>query len=146
MATYRKKPRQVEAVQLLRARTMSDQLFSEEPAWLKTALVNHEIVTYIPDTHEGFRARINTLEGTMVAQPDDYIIRGVQGELYPCKPDIFEATYDLDEAYQPPTIVRPLDFDPDEVDLTPGHVQRMTDAEQPELIEQSTGSKVQSSE
>ncbi|MFP8960023.1 hypothetical protein ACLIYP_05540 [Streptomyces nanhaiensis] len=37
---------------------------------------------------------INTLEGTMSASPGDYVIRGVQGEIYPCKPDIFEATYE----------------------------------------------------
>ena len=37
---------------------------------------------------------IPTLEGTMTAQPGDWIIRGVQGEIYPCKPDIFEATYE----------------------------------------------------
>lgn len=37
---------------------------------------------------------IETLEGTMAAQPGDWIIRGVQGEFYPCKPDIFAATYD----------------------------------------------------
>jgi len=37
---------------------------------------------------------IQTLEGVMSAQPGDWIIRGVQGELYPCKPDIFEATYE----------------------------------------------------
>jgi hypothetical protein len=34
-----------------------------------------------------------TLEGEMVALPGDWIIRGVQGEFYPCKPDIFKATY-----------------------------------------------------
>lgn len=38
---------------------------------------------------------IPTLEGTMAAQPGDWIIRGVQGEFYPCKPDIFDATYEL---------------------------------------------------
>jgi len=37
---------------------------------------------------------IETLEGTMVALPGDWIIRGVKGEMYPCKPDIFEATYE----------------------------------------------------
>lgn len=37
---------------------------------------------------------IPTLEGTMEADPGDWIIRGVQGEFYPCKPDIFEATYE----------------------------------------------------
>lgn len=38
---------------------------------------------------------IPTLEGTMTAQVGDWIIRGVKGEFYPCKPDIFEATYQL---------------------------------------------------
>ncbi len=37
---------------------------------------------------------IDTLEGTMVADVDDWIIKGVAGEFYPCKPDIFEATYE----------------------------------------------------
>lgn len=37
---------------------------------------------------------IATLEGTMEAVVGDYVIQGVQGEFYPCKPDIFEATYD----------------------------------------------------
>ncbi|XTQ92566.1 hypothetical protein ACQR5W_11640 [Xanthomonas sacchari] len=37
---------------------------------------------------------IDTLEGTMDAAPGDWVIRGVQGEFYPCKPDIFAATYD----------------------------------------------------
>ncbi len=37
---------------------------------------------------------IHTLEGTMKATPGDYIIRGVEGEVYPCKPSIFEKTYD----------------------------------------------------
>lgn len=37
---------------------------------------------------------IHTLEGRMEARPGDYIIKGVQGEFYPCKPDIFEATYE----------------------------------------------------
>jgi hypothetical protein len=36
---------------------------------------------------------IHTLEGDMTAQPGDYIITGVNGEQYPCKPDIFEKTY-----------------------------------------------------
>jgi len=37
---------------------------------------------------------IKTLEGVMHANPGDWVIRGVKGELYPCKPDIFEATYE----------------------------------------------------
>lgn len=38
--------------------------------------------------------RIPTLEGTMLATENDWVIRGVNGELYPCKPDIFEKTYE----------------------------------------------------
>lgn len=41
---------------------------------------------------------IDTLDGTMRASAGDYIIRGVQGEFYPCKPAIFEATYDITNA------------------------------------------------
>jgi hypothetical protein len=37
---------------------------------------------------------VDTLEGTMKANIGDYIIKGVQGEFYPCKPDIFESTYE----------------------------------------------------
>ena len=40
---------------------------------------------------------IETLEGTMKATFEDWIIKGVKGELYPCKPDIFEATYEVVE-------------------------------------------------
>lgn len=41
--------------------------------------------------------KIKTLEGDMTASVGDYIIKGVQGEYYPCKPDIFEQTYELAE-------------------------------------------------
>jgi hypothetical protein len=40
---------------------------------------------------------IETLEGTMTAIPGNYIIKGVNGEFYPCKPDIFDKTYELVE-------------------------------------------------
>jgi len=43
----------------------------------------------------GDNCTINTLEGNMVASPLDWIIKGVNGEFYPCKPDIFEKTYEL---------------------------------------------------
>lgn len=46
---------------------------------------------------EGFEPHVMsilTLEGVMYANDGDYIIKGVQGEFYPCKPDIFEATYE----------------------------------------------------
>lgn len=45
------------------------------------------------------KAYIPTLEGDMAANPGDWIIKGVKGEFYPCKPDIFEATYEkVDDA------------------------------------------------
>ena len=43
---------------------------------------------------EGTYLSVYTLEGRMLASPGDWIIRGVQGEFYPCKPDIFAATYE----------------------------------------------------
>jgi len=46
--------------------------------------------------------KIPTLEGVMIASKGDYVIRGVKGEYYPCKPDIFEMTYEQDE----PTIIQ----------------------------------------
>lgn len=48
-------------------------------------------------SQKGEVLQIFTLEGVMTAQPGDYIIKGVKGEFYPCKPDIFHATYE--EAY-----------------------------------------------
>lgn len=38
---------------------------------------------------------IDTLEGTMRCEPGDWLIRGVKGEFYPCKPDVFDATYEV---------------------------------------------------
>lgn len=43
----------------------------------------------------GFGIRIETLEGTTLARQGDWVIKGVQGEFYPCKPGIFNATYDI---------------------------------------------------
>lgn len=91
---WRKIPVEIEAVEILDARTQHDQMFSDKPGWLMTALVNNDVVMYKPDSTESFAVRIKTLEGTMTGQPGDFIIQGVQGELYPCKPDIFAATYE----------------------------------------------------
>lgn len=44
--------------------------------------------------HVGHTLEIPTLEGTMSASCGDYIIKGIKGECYPCKPDIFEMTYE----------------------------------------------------
>ena len=54
------------------------------PSWL--FMSNYEL--------QGDSLLIKTPEGTMRADPGDWIIRGVKGEIYPCKPDIFEATYE----------------------------------------------------
>lgn len=48
---------------------------------------------YLDDTYDG-QLKIETLEGIMLANKGDYIIKGVSGEFYPCKPDIFEKTYE----------------------------------------------------
>lgn len=61
-----------------------------------------EIQTFLHHGHphaaagwvKGSYVEIGTLEGLMVASPGDWIIKGIKGEFYPCKPDIFEATYD----------------------------------------------------
>lgn len=47
-----------------------------------------------PVTEPDWKLAINTLEGTMTAEVGDYIIKGVKGEFYPCKPDIFKLTYE----------------------------------------------------
>ena len=47
------------------------------------------------DTGERIGLIIPTLEGNMLAVENDYIIKGVNGEFYPCKPDIFEKTYEI---------------------------------------------------
>lgn len=64
-------------------------------------MVRAELVTDSPCGRDnGFptgRYLIDTLEGPHVVSPGDYIIRGVKGEYYPCKPDIFEMTYDSAE-------------------------------------------------
>lgn len=77
---FRKKPVVVEAIEY-RA--------GEERYELAGAVIDG-VIRY---TEEGTML-IKTLEGVMEAQPGDWIIRGVKGELYPCKPDIFVQTYE----------------------------------------------------
>lgn len=60
------------------------------PEWAQKAYEDGTI--FFKDQGEMY---IKTLEGDHHASVDDYIIRGVNGELYPCKPDIFEKTYDI---------------------------------------------------
>ena len=78
---YRKKPIVVEAFRL------GTQPI---PDWCMKKVVSGEIHIYgFPD-----KADIKTLEGTITANFGDFIIKGVNGEIYPCKPDIFEKTYE----------------------------------------------------
>jgi len=61
----------------------------EQPPRVSAAIQNGEFRW----TENG--AVIATLEGDHIANPDDWIIQGVNGELYPCKPDIFDKTYEV---------------------------------------------------
>lgn len=87
MSTYRKRPVVVEAVQVRPLGNLAGEP-SEAMAFIKAGGKGctwdaDKRVLYVP-----------TLEGRMEAAIGDFIIRGVQGEFYPCKPDIFAATYE----------------------------------------------------
>ena len=84
MPQFRKKPVVIEAVQWLNRKIICPP----GPAWFVEAEERNEIQL------AGDVLYIKTLEGEMRADIGDWIIRGVRGELYPCKPDIFEATYE----------------------------------------------------
>lgn len=86
MAKYRKKPVVIEAVQ------WKGDNFNEIKQMLKNADENRVIMPH--HNEDGYSLLIVTLEGEMRANKGDYIIKGVKGEFYPCKPDIFEATYE----------------------------------------------------
>lgn len=86
---YRKKPIVVEAIQFINDE--ADTLIA-----IGNFITNQDLrVSY----HNPDRPviKIETLEGVMEASLGDYIIKGVSGEFYPCKPDIFKMTYDLVE-------------------------------------------------
>lgn len=86
---YRKKPVVVEAFQMTPERRKN---MSEWPEWLKEAWE----VTIGPDVLDSSNQKLSctTLEGVMRINWGDFIIRGVHGEIYPCKPDIFNKTYE----------------------------------------------------
>jgi hypothetical protein len=99
MPKYRKKPVVIEAVQL-RWGNWNDVCELADVGELKGGKPQG---CYIGDdgealpegwTSDTLGLHIPTLEGLMLARQGDWIIRGVQGEIYPCKPDIFEATYE----------------------------------------------------
>lgn len=90
MAKYRKKPVVIEAFQL-----GIDCI----PDWFMNKVSNKDVIlhgkscgfNHVDDTN----ADIKTIEGVMHADYKDFVIQGINGELYPCKPDIFEKTYEL---------------------------------------------------
>lgn len=79
-----KKPVVIEAIRYMREQNIMavQEFFGHE---------NGHIFIYEPNTNEYY---IRTLEGDMLVSHGDWIIRGIKGEFYPCKPDIFDATYE----------------------------------------------------
>ena len=84
IATYVKKPVKIEACQWTGDNVEEIKKF-----------VN-PIAEYLEDVQV---ILIHTLEGDMTAEINDYIIKGIKGEFYPCKPDIFEETYNIVENF-----------------------------------------------
>ena len=82
---YRKKPVVIDAFQ------WKNQNYEEWPDWAKKSDATVTVNVYD-------ELYIETLEGRMKASKGDWIIRGVNGEIYPCKPDIFHKTYELAES------------------------------------------------
>lgn len=80
---YRKRPVEIEAAHFTGLN--ADQVLD----WMATHGASVVVTNRAHDT-----IYIDTLEGTMRADAGDWIIRGVQGEFYPCKPDIFDQTYE----------------------------------------------------
>ena len=89
MMKFRKKPVVIEAVQFKGFDKKGQVSLSERPEWLVNQFGETILFFDKPNT-----LTVKTLEGSMVANINDYIIKGIQGEFYPCKPDIFEATYE----------------------------------------------------
>ena len=85
MAKYRKKPAVIEAMPYYPSGPMYD---------LVRNFAGIEENEESPFERQGDVLLIHTREGVMMAQAGDWIIKGIKGEFYPCKPDIFEATYE----------------------------------------------------
>ena len=86
MAKYRKKPVVIEAIEF-------DET-AEKIIEVKNFMNDHDVVVSFNNSARIGQLKINTLEGVMKANPGDYIIKGINGEFYPCKPDIFHKTYE----------------------------------------------------
>jgi hypothetical protein len=89
MPLYRSKPKIVQAVQL------EPHKAAEIANWCGGEVVE-EIDALDPDKRF-VGINIPTLEGVMRASQGDYVIKSVKGEFYPCKPDIFEASFELND-------------------------------------------------
>lgn len=91
---YRSKIVEIEAVQF---NPKNREYFSNMPDWLEKAYDVEGIggVDNIGRDVDSTVLQIRTLEGTMTAQQGDWIIRGTEGELYPCKSSVFERKYEL---------------------------------------------------
>lgn len=87
---FRKKPVVIEAVQI------EKRMDQTSPQWWAEAIQENRVILHGMGkwSSELPMVEIETLEGTMTGVQGDWIIRGVQGKLYPCKPDIFAATYE----------------------------------------------------
>lgn len=86
MPQFRKKPIVIDAYKLTKANVDDLSLWCGGRAIVEIDALNDEL--------EYVGINIPTLEGVMRASEGDYIIKGVKGEFYPCKPDIFNATYE----------------------------------------------------
>lgn len=88
---FRKKPVVVYAIKFETNNESDDKNMNEIVKWVNQGKMENDI---LHAWHNGTNIFIRTLEGNMIAQCGDWIIRGVSGEFYPCKPDIFEKTYE----------------------------------------------------
>ena len=88
MWKFRKKPVEVEAVPVRELLSVDQD--RRVPSWAIDAINSGTLAL----RGEKSEVKVITMEGNMVGSVDDWIIRGVKGELYPCKPDIFTATYE----------------------------------------------------
>lgn len=97
IGTYRKKPVVIEAVQWTGSNPCEIQEFAGSAAKItKYALAIDDAGVFVGFVERSrLELSIQTLEGEMKAAIGDYIIKGVNGEFYPCKEEIFEKTYDL---------------------------------------------------
>ena len=98
MPKFRKKPVVIEAIQLIGSDQNINEIlsFMDQTVDLSCRKAEDAYCDYCRLVRE-IGMRIRTLEGIMTASIGDWIIKGVNSEFYPCKPDIFEKTYEVIE-------------------------------------------------